>query len=360
MRFSHPNKSRESGIALLIVMIVIISLSVLAMGFVMSMKVETRLARHSQWRPEMDWLGRSGVELARYVLAQSMNNPAEPYDSLNQFWAGGYGGTNLFQADISLEGVQLGQGFIDVRIRDMERKFNINIAGQPILQQAMIVMGVDAAESGTVVSSIQDWIDPDDDTHIGGTETTFYQQLSPPYSAKNGPLDDISELLMINGVTPEMFWGTAGMGASYVNRSIPTVLNPIGFEQGATYPVGLNDLFTTLSDAQMNINTAGPQALQLIPGMDENRAYAIMSVRDGPDGMPGTEDDMPFRGLQDLQFVPGMDPAVLQQLTAYCNIRSVTFEVEVTARIGEFVRTYIAVIRRNNPRDLPILQFYWE
>ena len=45
----------------MIVMIVIISLSLLAMGFVMSMKVETRLARNSQLRPDMDWLGRSGV-----------------------------------------------------------------------------------------------------------------------------------------------------------------------------------------------------------------------------------------------------------------------------------------------------------
>ncbi len=341
-------------------MIVIVSLSLLAMGFVMSMKVETRLARNSQSRPDMDWLGRSGVELARYVLAQSLNNPTEPYDSLNQFWAGGYGGTNLFQSDITLENVTLGQGVINVRITDMERRFNINIASQPILQQALIVMGVDAAASGTIIGSIQDWIDPDDDPHIGGTETAFYQQLSPPYTAKNGPLDDISEMLMINGITPDMYWGTGGSGGSYVNRSIPTVIKPVGFPEGIVYPVGFVDLFSTLSDARLNINTAGPYALQLIPGMDENRASSILSLRDGPDGQPGTEDDRPFRGVGDLAGVPGMDPALLQQLSAYCNVRSVTFEVEVEARIGELTRTYIAVVRRNNPKDIPILQFYWK
>jgi hypothetical protein len=37
----------------------------------------------------------------------------------------------------------------------------------------------------------------------------------------------------------------------------------------------------------------------------------------------------------------------------------VTFEVEVEAKIGELTRTYIAVVRRNNPKDIPILQFYW-
>jgi len=358
MRIPDHNKTNRSGIALVIVMVVIISLSLLAMGFVMSMKVETRLARNSQSGPDMDWLGRSGVELARYVLAQSLNNPSEPYDSLNQFWAGGFGGTNLFQADISLEDVALGPGIINVRITDMERRFNINIASEQILQQALIVMGVDAAESGKVIGSIQDWIDPDDDTHIGGTETAFYQQLSPPYTAKNGPLDDISELLMINGISPEMYWGTEGGG--YVNRSIPTVIKPVGFPQGVVYPVGFVDLFTTLSDSRLNINTAGPYALQLIPGMDENRAHSILSLRDGPDGTPGTEDDFPFRSIGDLGGVPGMDPVLLQQLSAYSNVRSTTFEVEVEAKIGELTRTYIAVVRRNNQKDIPILQFYWK
>jgi general secretion pathway protein K len=357
MRLTNHHQGKQSGVALMIVMIVIISLSLLAMGFVMSMKVETRLARNSQLRPDMDWLGRSGVELARYVLAQSLNNPSEPYDSLNQFWAGGFGGTNLFQADISLEDVHLGNGVINVRITDMERRFNINSASEQILQQALIVMGVDAAESGTVVSSIQDWIDPDDDTHIGGTETAFYQQLSPPYTAKNGPLDDISELLMINGITPDMYWGTGSGG--YVNRSIPSVMN-VGFPEGVVYPVGLVDLFTTLSDSKLNINTAGPYALQLIPGMDENRAYAILSLRDGPDGTPGTEDDFPFRSLGDLTGVPGMDPVIQQQIAAYCNTRSTTFQVEVEATIGEMTRNYIAIVRRNNQKDLPILQFYWK
>jgi hypothetical protein len=144
-----------------------------------------------------------------------------------------------------------------------------------------------------------------------------------------------------------------------VNRSIPSMLN-VGFPDGAVYPVGFVDLFVTLSDSRLNINTATPFALQLIPGMDENLAYSILSVRDGPDGMPGTEDDFPFRGVAELSAVPGMDPAILQQLGAYCHVRSTTFRIEVEATIGEITRNYIAIVRRNNPNDLPILQFYWK
>lgn len=357
MTITVPTRS-QSGIALVIVMIVIISLSLLAGGFVLSMKVETKLARNTQADPEMDWLGRSGVELARYVLAQSMNNPSEPYDALNQFWAGGYGATNLFQADISLENVALGNGVIHVRITDQERKFNINMADEPILQQALIVVGVDASQFGTIIGSVQDWIDPDDDTHIGGTESNYYEGLNPPYSAKNGPLDDISELLMVNGITHEMYWGSTGGG--YNGRAIPSVMSSRGMFDGPVYPVGLEQLFTALSDMRLNINTASAYTLRLIPGMDENMANAVVSFRNGPDGVPGTEDDMPFRSVTDLGNVPGVPPELLPQVARYCNVRSVTFEVEVEAIIGDMSRKYVAIVRRNNPRDLPILQYYWQ
>jgi type II secretory pathway component PulK len=123
----RPTHSRR-GIALVIVMIVVVSLSLLAGGFVMSMKIETKLARNAQLDPELDWLGRSGVELARYVVGQSMNNPNEPFDALNQFWAGGTGGTNLFPPEVSLDDLTLGAGRITVKITDTERRFNINVA----------------------------------------------------------------------------------------------------------------------------------------------------------------------------------------------------------------------------------------
>ena len=110
------------GFALIIVMMVIVVFSVLAAGLAFSMKVETQLARNVESESEMEWLGRSGVELARYVLAQQMNCPNEPYDALNQKWAGGPGGscsTNGPLADISLDHVQLGRGKFSVKITDL-------------------------------------------------------------------------------------------------------------------------------------------------------------------------------------------------------------------------------------------------
>jgi general secretion pathway protein K len=75
-----PSKRRQQGIALILVLISVVVLGVLAAGFAWSMRVEVKLARNASSERELEWLGRSGVELARYVLGQQLLIGAEPYD----------------------------------------------------------------------------------------------------------------------------------------------------------------------------------------------------------------------------------------------------------------------------------------
>ena len=72
---SHPD---NRGIALIVVMIAITVLSLLAAAFAYSMKVEMTLARNADTDSEFLWLGRSGVEKARWVLAQQLTVGCEP------------------------------------------------------------------------------------------------------------------------------------------------------------------------------------------------------------------------------------------------------------------------------------------
>src|SRR5947207_5270695 len=130
-------QSGSRGIALIIVMMVIVVLGMLAADFAFSMKVETKLARNVDAESDLEWLGRSGVELARYILAQQLNVPGEAgFDALNQKWAGGPGGTNELLADISLENVPLGRGIFSVKIIELVSKVHINFANREMLQQA--------------------------------------------------------------------------------------------------------------------------------------------------------------------------------------------------------------------------------
>src|SRR6266516_1068483 len=133
IRSSH----HESGIALIIVLIVIVVLGTLALGFGYSMKVETTLARHASFSSELDWMGRSGVEVAKWVLAQGSQGPNGQFDCLKQKWAGGPGETNDVLAGIDLKNYQLGKGTLSIDIKDLDRKFNINAADEVILRQAL-------------------------------------------------------------------------------------------------------------------------------------------------------------------------------------------------------------------------------
>src|SRR6187402_242088 len=139
-----PTSDRR-GIALIIVMVCITVLSILAGGFAYSMKVETKLAMNANNESELLALGKSGVAMAQWVLAQQLTISQEPYDSLNQVWAGGRGSmmtSNSPLADVFLDNIKLGNGSFSLKIVDTERKVNINMADQTLLDQAMRLIGV--------------------------------------------------------------------------------------------------------------------------------------------------------------------------------------------------------------------------
>ena len=361
--FSRFNRS-EHGIALIIVMISILVLTILAAGFAYSMKVETKLARNANSEAELEWLGRSGVEYARWVLANSLLDPMKQYDSLDQPWATGsgwLGPTNNPIAEVR-NPITLGSGTFNWKIIDLERKFNIN-APEPVLQQilpqALTLMGVAPGEATPIVNSILDWIDLDDQTHVEGAETEYYQNQRPPYMAKNGPIDDITELLLIKGIrdNPAIYYGISSTNyqPSYYSQQRTR------FGQAPALPtitVGLTDLFTPLSDGRVNINTCSAEVLQLIPGIDAMIAEAVIGGRSGEDdgsGMMG-----PYRSVDQVRRIPNVPLPVVTLLQQYCEVRSKTFQVQVDADVGGYKRTFYAVLGRTSPRDVQILTFYWK
>lgn len=355
IRQRRRNQHEPPGFALIIVLVVIVALGILAGGFAYTMKVETKLARNASFDVEFEWLARSGIELAKYVLGQGSLGPQGQVDSLNQKWAGGVGSTNDPLGDLPLDNYQLGNAVLSVKIEDNDRKFNINMADEMILRQAMILIGVDAGESSTIIDSILDWRDFDDDPHNSGTETDTYETFTPPYFAKNGPIDDLTELLLIRGVTPAIYWGSGAAGhVAVLNRPQSNFEEPI-------YTVGLKDLFTPLSSKAVNINTTTATVLQIFPGIDENIAHAIIQGRTGPDGADGTDDDMPYRSPTDIGRVGILqDPTILQQITRYFTVRSLVFNVTVKVQLAGQTRTYTAVLRRNSPRDIQVLNMNWQ
>jgi type II secretory pathway component PulK len=268
---------------------------------------------------------------------------------------GGAGTSNSPLADFKNE-IQIEGGGATWTILDCERKANINTATEATLQQALMVMGVDAGQFTPIVNSILDWIDRDDTTRIQGAESDFYQGLNPPYFAKNGPIDDISELLLINAAAD--FYGAADPSVAQQK-----VYNPLTsrFSGSANLmpaaPVGLTNLFTPLSSGKININTASAEVLQIVPSITPEAAQGIVSARQGEDdgsGMFG-----PYRNVGEVRRVPEVSLPMLGALQQFCDVRSRVFEVHVDAYMAGYHRHFVGIIGRNNPRDVQILSFYW-
>jgi general secretion pathway protein K len=354
-------RHNSDGIALIMVMCAIVVLSILAAAFAYSIKVETRLAQNADSEEQLLWLGASGVQRACWILSQQVTIASEPYDSLNQKWAGGSGSlaeSNSVLSSVSLDNYPVGDGTVSIKIIDLERKVNINTANDQnkLILQALTLMGVDASDISVVSDSILDWIDADDLPRPAGAESDYYQGRAVPYYAKNAPIDDLSELLLVKGVTPEMYWGS-----NSTNHAPSVFQHKLGLGnapgQAPDYPFGLVEIFTPFSFGKINVNTADATVLQMIPGVDQSMAESIIKLRAGPDGVDGTEDDTPFRNPAAALQGAGVNNPQSAQL---CDVRSLTFEVHVTAQIGDYKREYIAILFRKSGTDIQVLSFYWK
>ncbi|WP_136796469.1 type II secretion system minor pseudopilin GspK [Desulfosediminicola ganghwensis] len=107
-----------------------------------------------------------------------------------------------------------------------------------------------------LIDALVDWLDTDERESDFGAEDSYYQSLSPPYEAANGPISSIEELLLVKGVDRELLFGND--------------ISP-----------GLADFITVYGDdGKININTAPRQLLQALhPQMSEELALTLEDYR---------------------------------------------------------------------------------
>jgi hypothetical protein len=73
--------------------------------------------------------------------------------------------------------------------------------------------------------------------------------------------------------------------------------------------------------------------------------------------MDGTEDDIPFRNVNQLAAITGLNQ---QQFGTLCDVRSSTYEVHVTAQFGQYKREFVAILARYSGTDIQVLSYYWK
>ena len=156
------------------------------------------------------------------------------------------------------------------------------------------------AAVATVVDSIVDWYDRDDEEGVHGAESPFYLDREPPYPAKNGDFDSIEELLQVRGVTPELFYGVEG---------VP----------------GLKDIFTPYVHARgdhpkVNLRRAPAAVLQALLNTTPEETQELMDLRE--------EDDPLVFETQVLERLRVLDPALAEQINRGGSAKMVRVEAK--------------------------------
>lgn len=83
----------------------------------------------------------------------------------------------------------------------------------------------------------------------------------------------------------------------------------------------------------INVNTASQEILELLPGMDENKAQAIVSYREGTSAQSvdgESEEGNPFANIGQLLDVEGIDEDTFKELTGHVTYRSYAFTVDAS------------------------------
>jgi general secretion pathway protein K len=174
---------------------------------------------------------------------------------------------DLLSSNGAWEQGTFGGGSYQIRLLDESGKLSLNRASEGLLKRVVtrLLVGGNATEGvsvseqreiETVVHSIMDWRDPDDLEHLNGAEADYYASLRRPYPIKNGRFDSVDELLLVKGVTPELYYG-------------------------ALEGVGLRDVFSVFNPSpRVNVMRASASVLRVLFDLDEEGVAELIEERD--------------------------------------------------------------------------------
>ncbi len=319
--------SSNKGIALLLAITVVSLLMAVTLEFNKNMRQELISSANLKDGSQLDAVVKSGYNIAEAVLLQDKkdNNAS---DSFQDSWA------KLSSINFSSF---FGKGDLKIDVTDLSGLLQVNClavantstgttsvgAESQVILKRLLSSGdfgdLSTEQVDLIVNAITDWVDPDDDLKgLDETESSYYSSLNPPYECKNGPIEFVEELLLVRGVTPELFYGTAETK-------------------------GLKNFVTAQgNNGKININTA---PVELLVALDDNMtselaesmaAYRLDEAN--KDALSNPTWYLSAKGLSGF----------VQFNTLTTTLSSSYFTITATGKNAEMTRTMTSVVRRDS------------
>ncbi len=299
----------SNGSILILVVWVISLLSILAAGLgsqgVSALSLTDRLSQQLQ----ASYVASAAAQRAFAVID---GDQTSSYDGMTDEWANRAG---LFESQpfdggqFTISYQSAGQSSSTIfGLIDEERKLNINLMPPDVLQAFFELQGglkEDAARD--LSQAIIDWRDADHEKQPYGAESFYYLGRSPSYECKDAPFESVEELLLVRGMTPDLF-------------------------------AQVSPWLTVYGSGQVNLNTAGEPVLRAL-GLSHEAVNAIVFYRAGEDNAQGGADDRAFTSVPealsslDLQL-SNADKAVLGKLSGkhLLTVQAQAFSMSIDAQ----------------------------
>ena len=319
-------------------------LTLLAVSFMIAITVQLFSSVNLQMQASVnlrdsvkfDAMSRSGLDLARAALLADQKE--NKFDSPHDLWN---------TLDREAIGSLLGEGNLNVAVADLSGRLQVNAlvstekdpARRKLEEEArqrvwmrFLTSGrfaiEDSEQAEALLEAIRDWIDQDDTERDKGVESGYYLGLSPPYAARNAAVQYLEELLLIRGMTPDIFYGNED------RAGISHYLTVVG------------------QDGKININTAPPEVLRsLADEIDDDMVQDLIEFRQDLENIELLAAPQWYKeviGLsEDLNLAEGL-------LTVVSHYFAVTTSVEDNG----IVRTGKGVLLRNDDETQKLLS--WE
>jgi general secretion pathway protein K len=283
------------GIALISVLWITGLLAIMAASFVSASRTEARLARNQLENAKAEALADAGVQRAALGLLDLDPQRAWRPDGRDYRF-------------------ELGDGEVDVTIRDEDGKIDLNEAPVELLAGLFAALDLEPEAAQTMAERIVDFRDPDSDPEPLGAEDPAYLAAGLEEGAADRPFLSDVELVRVLGMTRELF-----------QRVRPHVTIYAGSD-------GVDPTRATRA------------VLEALPGITAEIVDRLLETEPGEDPLEAIDDEDVLEQI-DLYWLPSRE--------AVFAIRS----VGQTAGGGIFVRE--ALIELDGSPERPFLVYVW-
>lgn len=280
--------SSERGMALLMTILIVTLLSMLILDLHSRSYLSLTRARNSVNSLKAYYIMRSGVSAAMGFL--ELDAKVSTVDTLAEDWAQG------------VKGFPVGDGEVSIDISDEASKFNINT----LINAQGTVNPRPVERFGKLLKELHI------DESLSLRTATWLRDNRRDFSYA---FRDISELLLVSDITPDIFVKVKNYLTVYTSRS----------------------------ENNININTVSKEVLSsLSPLLTESLVTAIMDYRK----------EHPLRSIGDLKKVQGIDDVILSAFSdaLVSNGMSFNFSVLAEAKVSDTVRKGFAVLNRTGDK----------